>query len=72
MFLEVQFAVSVPRMAERDASSPDPDAASNRRYVGGQEIYLARCQPRRWASVVINNDNLGSPYIVEAAREMTP
>ena len=72
VFLEVRFAVSVARMAERDASSPDPGAASNRRYVGGQEIYLARCHPRRWASVVINNDDLDSPYIVEPAREVTP
>jgi uridine kinase len=72
VFLEVRFAVSVLRMAERDASSPDPEALSNRRYVGGQEIYLARCEPRRWASVVINNDDLDSPYIVEPAREVTP
>jgi len=71
VFLEVRFAVSVARMAERDASSPDPSAASNRRYVGGQEIYLAGCHPRRWASVVINNDDLASPYIVELAREVT-
>jgi uridine kinase len=72
VFLDVRFAVSVSRMAERDAGSPDPEAPSNRRYVGGQEIYLARCQPRRWASVVINNDDLDSPYIVESAREATP
>jgi uridine kinase len=72
VFLDVRFTVSVARMAERDASSPDPDAPSNRRYVAGQEIYLARCQPRRWASVVVNNDDLDSPYIVESAREVTP
>jgi len=72
VFLEVRFAVSVARMAERDASSPDPDAPSNRRYVVGQEIYLARCEPWRWASVVINNDDLVAPYIVEPAGEVTP
>src|SRR4029453_49932 len=31
VFLEVAFAVSIPRGAQRDDSSPDPEAASNQR-----------------------------------------
>jgi uridine kinase len=64
VFLEVAFAVSIPRGAQRGESSPDPEAASNRRYVRGQEIYLRTCEPARFATVTINNDDLFAPYIV--------
>ena len=65
IFLEVSFAVSIPRGAQRDDSSPDPEAASNQRYVRGQELYLRSSEPKRFATVTINNDDLLSPYIVE-------
>jgi uridine kinase len=44
VFLDVAFAVSVARCAARGTTwaSPDVDAPSNRRYVGGQEIYLSQ------------------------------
>lgn len=64
IFLEVAFAVSVPRGAQRDGSSPDPRAPGNRRYVEGQELYLRTCEPTRLASIVINNDDLGAPHVV--------
>ena len=64
VFLEVAFAVSIPRGAQRDDSSPDPEAASNQRYVRGQELYLRSCEPARFATVTINNDDLRAPYIV--------
>jgi uridine kinase len=65
IFLDVTFAVSIPRGAQRDDNSPDPDAASNQRYVRGQELYLRSSEPTRFATVTINNDDLLSPYIVE-------
>lgn len=65
IFLDVAFAVSIPRGAQRGDSSPDPGAASNQRYVRGQELYLRRSEPKRFATVTINNDDLLSPYIVE-------
>ena len=71
IFLEVAFAVSVPRGAQRDGSSPDPGAASNRRYVEGQKFYLGTCEPRRFATIVVNNDDLDSPRVVKAQGDHT-
>jgi uridine kinase len=67
VFLEVAFAVSIPRGAQRGESSPDPEAASNQRYVRGQELYLRTCEPARFATVTINNDDLLAPCIVMPA-----
>lgn len=64
VFLDVDFAVSVPRLAGRDGGDPDPDAAANRRYVEGQRIYLAECAPRAAASVVIDHTDLAHPVIL--------
>lgn len=64
IFLEVPFHVSIPRGAQRGEGSPDPAAASNRRYVEGQSIYLARCEPRRFATVIVDNRDLDAPFIV--------
>ena len=64
IFLEVAFAVSIPRGAQRGEGSPDPAAPSNQRYVRGQELYLRTCEPARFATVTINNDDLLAPYIV--------
>lgn len=63
IFLDVPFEVSVPRMAGRDGGSPDPDAPANRRYVEGQRLYLARCEPRRRAGVVIDYRDLVHPVV---------
>lgn len=65
IFLDVRFAVSVPRGAERGESSPDLAAPSNERYVRGQELYLRSAEPKRFATVIVNNDDLLAPYIVE-------
>ena len=67
VFLRVGFDVSVARCAHRDASSPDPEADSNRRYVHGQRLYLAECQPERRATIVIDNNDLAAPYTVDPA-----
>ena len=66
IFLEVGFAVSIARCAQRDDGSPDPQAPENRRYVEGRQIYLRTCDPRHSATLVINNDVLDSPFIVPA------
>ena len=68
IFLEVAFAISIPRGAQRGEGSPDPAAPQNQRYVQGQEIYLRTCEPKRFASVTINNDDLAAPYIIERER----
>lgn len=65
IFLDVAFAVSIPRGAQRGEGSADPEATSNQRYVRGQELYLRSSEPRRLAAIVINNDDLLAPYIVK-------
>jgi len=55
VFLDVPFAISVARMAHRDGTSPDPDDPAVRRYVEGQGIYLATCQPSQRATHVVAN-----------------
>ncbi|MEJ7742738.1 MAG: hypothetical protein WKF73_09445 [Nocardioidaceae bacterium] len=55
VFLDVPFAETARRMAERDGSHPDPEHPSMRRYVEGQRIYLDSCRPRIRATVVLDN-----------------
>jgi uridine kinase len=63
VFLDVEFEVSVPRMGRRDGTALDPDAPENRRYVEGQRLYLRTCDPRRHATIIIDNNNLAAPCI---------
>lgn len=64
VFLDVPLAVTTRRMAARDGSDPDPDHPSLRRYVEGQRLYFAACEPRSTASVIIDNTVLGAPRIL--------
>lgn len=65
VWLETSFEVSVARMASRDGTSPDVTNAANARYVEGQRLYMSRCHPQSHATVVVNNDDLAHPIIVE-------
>jgi uridine kinase len=64
VYLEVAFDVSVARCAARDGTSPDPEAAANRRYVEGQKLYLRACDPRAQATMTIDYNDLSRPRIV--------
>ena len=64
IFLNVPFAVSYARMAERDGSDPDPHAVGNRRYLEGQQIYLGQCNPLARATIVVDNSDLDAPKLV--------
>jgi uridine kinase len=64
IFLDVAFAVTVPRMAARDGSHPDPTHPTLRRYVQAQAIYLGECDPKNKASIVIDNTRFDDPRIV--------
>ncbi|SDY07371.1 uridine kinase [Modestobacter sp. DSM 44400] len=63
VFLQVPFAVSVPRMATRDGTHPDPAHPSLNRYVGGQQLSFAACRPWARADVVIDNRDVNAPRI---------
>ena len=56
VFLDAPFETTIARCAQRDGGSPDPNAAENRRYVEGQQLYLRECDPRRVATMVVDND----------------
>ena len=66
VFLRVAFAVSVPRGAARGPGfgSPDPLAQSNRRYIGGHQLYFSEADPERRAGVVVDNNDLDAPFMV--------
>jgi uridine kinase len=65
VFVDVPFAVSVPRGNGRFPGDhdPDPEAESNRRYVGGQRLYLAAADPRARSTWVIDNTDLAAPVL---------
>jgi uridine kinase len=61
LFLDADFTITVPRMAERDDTSPELDDPLNRRYVEGQRLYLRECDPKRAANVTIDCADLAHP-----------
>jgi uridine kinase len=63
VFLDVPFAETARRMAERDGSNPDPEHPSMRRYIQGQRHYLSVCRPQRRATFVIDNSDPHAPRI---------
>lgn len=65
IFLAVDFAISIPRGAQRGMGDPNPDAASNQRYIGGQRLYLEQCEPAHRADVVIDNRDLERPRLLK-------
>ncbi|TDV42673.1 uridine kinase [Actinophytocola oryzae] len=65
VWLEVPFEVSIPRAAQREKTpDADPQSMKNRRYVGGQRLYMAECHPRDRATVVIDNADLTNPVLL--------
>lgn len=63
IFLDVPFEVSVPRMATRGGTEPDPLHESQRRCVEGQKIYFRECSPSTRATLVIDNSDFENPYV---------
>ncbi|MDR1711020.1 MAG: uridine kinase [Propionibacteriaceae bacterium] len=55
VWLDVPFAESYRRMAERDGINPDPRDPSNSRYYQGQLLYIAKCEPEKKADIVVDN-----------------
>ncbi len=67
VFLYVDFAVSMARNAAREGTpdAVDPQTPSYRRYVGGQQRYLAECAPQHRANIVIDYNDLDAPKIIK-------
>ena len=68
IFLRADFAVTLARAERRDISLlGDIDEVRRRyreRYIPGQQLYLASVDPERWASLVIDNNDLKRPAIM--------
>ena len=64
VFLQAPFAVTVPRMAARDGSHPDPAHPSVSRYVEGQRLYLDACRPWSRADLVVDATDLDAPTVI--------
>jgi len=66
VWLDVPFEVTYARMAVRDGCPPDPLHPANARYREGQLLYLAACDPRRRADVVVDNADPARPRVLRA------
>ncbi len=66
VFLDVPFAVTASRMAQRDGSHPDPDHPSMHRYVAGQRLYFAQARPWEAATYVVDNTDVHAARLIEA------
>lgn len=65
VWVHAPFEVSVPRGNARFGQShdPDPEAAANHRYVGGQRLYLAEARPAERATWILDNTVLDQPTL---------
>ena len=64
IYLDVPFEISCARMAKRDGSPTDPNAAENKRYVDGQKLYISACTPRQQADILIDYSDFSRPHIL--------
>jgi uridine kinase len=69
VFVDVPFEVSVPRGNARfpGLHDGDPEAPANRRYVGGQRLYLEESRPRQRATWLFDNTDLDRPNLTVRA-----
>ena len=65
LFLDVDFKQTFQRMATRDNNSPDPYDDLNTRYREGQLLYFQDCNPKRRASMIIDNNDFKHPKIIK-------
>ena len=71
IFVDANFDVSVPRAVRRDVARSNGKldwettfAKYNQRYVPGQQIYLAKSNPKSVADVVVDNTILDKPILI--------
>lgn len=61
VWLDVPFAETYRRMADRDGIPSDPEDPANSRYYQGQLMYIEACDPASKADVVIDNSGSHDP-----------
>lgn len=73
VFVDARFEVTLPRAVRRDLQrDPYSDADEvrdqcRRRYIPGQQLYLAECRPDELADWVVGNDDFASPDLYHNA-----
>ncbi|HTI54038.1 MAG TPA: hypothetical protein VMC04_07380 [Verrucomicrobiae bacterium] len=66
VFLRVEWIRSHRRRDATGTPEPvDPEAPATRRYRDGQRLYFHECAPWECASIVVDNDDLDAPFVVE-------
>lgn len=68
VFLDVPFNVTAERMSVRDGSPADPAHPAMHRYVGGQKLYMAQCDPAARATLVVDNTDPEQPAMIPAVQ----
>lgn len=65
VWVDAPFAVTVPRGQARfpGRHDPDPEGASNHRYVEGQRRYVREMAPRERATWIVDNTDLDHPTL---------
>lgn len=67
VYLDVTAEECAQRMMMRDGAAPQ--LIPSDRYFGGIALYLNACQPKEKASVVVDNNQVEIPYIVDFSRD---
>jgi uridine kinase len=62
IFLDIDFNLSFARLAQRDGIDPNPFATCNYRYLHGQELYLAECNPKQRADLIVDARDANGSY----------
>ena len=66
VFLRVEWTRNHRRRGATGTPTPvDLEAPATRRYLGGQRLYFHECAPWECASIVVDNDDLDAPFVVE-------
>ena len=72
IFVEADFETTVARAEVRDRELFGDAAAVRQRYesryIPGQRLYLEREQPRRFADIVVSNNDFSNPRLEHAAQ----
>lgn len=75
IFLRADFSVTLRRAERRDlellGNVEEVRRRYHERYIPGQRIYLTTAEPKRWASVVVDNNGPDQPMTIGARASRT-
>lgn len=68
VFLSADQRLKLAQLSLIDQDLPTRSAASINRYAKGWDLYLTECNPLDVASLLIDNNDLASPFVMESQR----